>query len=195
MAEKSRFLEIGVALFLLVVLALFVLGFISFSFSLPKGEVSKKIKSLYELANPGTSVEVLTLTEESGLYKALVRATGAGGVNYGEVYVTKDGKLLTQNVIFVEQSIEQISKLKDFVDCLDEKGVKIYGISNHTATLLQLNVFGVYSTKIYVSCDGDLVQNCLAANVTQVPSITFAGRVEPGIKSLQWFEQVTGCKF
>jgi len=195
MAEKSRFLEIGVALFLLVVLALFVLGFISFSFSLPKGEVSKKIKSLYELANPGTSVEVLTLTEESGLYKALVRATGAGGVNYGEVYVTKDGKLLTQNVIFVEQSIEQISKLKDFVDCLDEKGVKIYGISNHTATLLQLNVFGVYSTKIYVLCDGDLVQNCLAANVTQVPSITFAGRVEPGIKSLQWFEQVTGCKF
>lgn len=162
---------------------------------MPKNEVSNKIKTLYELANPGTSVEILTLTEESGLYKALIKATSPSGTNYAEVYVTKDGKLLTQNVIFVEQSIEQIKRLKSFVDCLHSKGVKIYGLNNQTATLLQLNVLGIYSTKLYVSCDGASVQNCVQAKVDQVPAVVFGNRVEPGVKTIDWFESVTGCKY
>jgi hypothetical protein len=193
--EKFRVLTILVAFALLVIVVFVALGFVSFSLGLPKGEVSKKIKNLYELANPGTTVEVLTVTEESGLYKAVLKASGVGGTNYAEVYVSKDGKLLTQNVILVEQSIEQIKRLKDFVDCLDGKGLKIYGISNQTATLLQLNVLGVYSTKLYMPCDGELAKNCIAANVTQVPSVVFGGRIEPGVKAVQWFEQATGCKF
>jgi len=193
--EKFRLWAIAIALALLAAVVLVGLGFVSFSLGLPKSEVGKKIKNLYELANPGTTVEILTLTEESGLYKAVLRASGVGGTNYAEVYVSKDGKLLTQNVILVEQSIEQIKKLKDFADCLDGKGVKIYGISNHTATLLQFNILGIYSAKLYVSCDGALVQNCISANVTQVPSVVFGGRIEPGVKTVEWFEQATGCKF
>jgi len=194
--QKLRILVIAVCVALLVALfGMSLTGFVSLSFGISKSEVSKKIKTLYELANPGTNVEVLTLTEESGLYKALIKVIGTTGTNYAEIYVTKDGKLLTQNVIFVEQSIEQIKRLKDFVDCLNSKGLKIYGISNQTATLLQLNVLGIYSTKLYVPCDGDLVQNCIAANVTQVPSVVFAGRIDPGVKTIEWFESITGCKF
>jgi len=193
--EKFRLWAIAIALVLLAVVVLTGLGFVSFSLGLPKSEVSKRLKNLYELANPGTEVEVLTISEEGGLYKALLKATGVGGLSYTEVYVTKDGKMLTQNIILVEQSIEQIKKLKDFVDCLDGKGVKIYGINNHTATLLQFNILGIYSAKLYVSCDGALLQNCISANVTQVPSVVFGGRIEPGVKTIEWFEQVTGCKF
>jgi hypothetical protein len=145
--KNSRPLIIAVAAVLLLVVALFALGYVSFSLNLPKSEVSKKIESLYELANPGTNVEVLTLSEESGLYKALLKVVSPTGTNYAEVYVTKDGKILVQNVIFVEQATEQIKKLKDFVDCLDSKKLKIYGVLNQTenpqgatATLLQLNI-------------------------------------------------------
>jgi hypothetical protein len=200
--KNSKTLIIIIATILFVVIILFGLGYVSFSLSLPKGEVSKKIKSLYELANPGTNVEVLSLNEESGLYKALIKVVSPTGTNYAEVYVTKDGKLLIQNVIFVEQATEQIKKLKDFVDCLDSKKLKIYGVLNQTenpqgatATLLQLNILGVYSSKLYVSCDGRFVQNCISAGVTQVPSVVFAGRIEPGVKTIEWFESATGCKF
>ncbi|MEM5766024.1 MAG: hypothetical protein QW423_00020 [Candidatus Aenigmatarchaeota archaeon] len=194
--QKMRILVILTCLALLALL-IFVtsVGFLSVSLGIPKSDVGNKIKTLFELSNPGTSVEILTLTEESGLYKILIKAFGPSGTNYVEVYATKDGKLLTQNVIFVEQSIQQIKRLKDFVDCLDGKGVKIFGLNNQTATLLQLNILGIYSTKLYVSCDGDLVTNCVQANVTQVPSIVFAGRIDPGVKTIEWFELITGCKF
>jgi hypothetical protein len=200
--KNLRLLIIAVAAVLLLVVALFALGYVSFSLSLPKSEVSKKIESLYELANPGTNVEVLSLSEESGLYKALLKVVSPTGTNYAEVYVTKDGKILVQNVILVEQATEQIKKLKDFVDCLDNKKLKIYGVLNQTenpqgatATLLQLNILGVYSSKLYVSCDGRFVQNCISAGVTQVPSVVFGGRIEPGVKTIEWFESATGCKF
>ena len=200
--KNLRLLIIAVAAVLLLVVALFALGYVSFSLSLPKSEVSKKIESLYELANPGTNVEVLSLSEESGLYKALLKVVSPTGTNYAEVYVTKDGKILVQNVILVEQATEQIKKLKDFVDCLDSKKLKIYGVLNQTenpqgatATLLQLNILGVYSSKLYVSCDGSFVQNCISAGVTQVPSVVFGGRIEPGVKTIEWFESATGCKF
>jgi hypothetical protein len=200
--KNLRLLIIAVAAVLLLVVALFALGYVSFSLSLPKSEVSKRIESLYELANPGTNVEVLSLSEESGLYKALLKVVSPTGTNYAEVYVTKDGKILVQNVILVEQATEQIKKLKDFVDCLDSKKLKIYGVLNQTenpqgatATLLQLNILGVYSSKLYVSCDGRFVQNCISAGVTQVPSVVFGGRIEPGVKTIEWFESATGCKF
>ncbi|MEM5773268.1 MAG: hypothetical protein QXL86_03560, partial [Candidatus Aenigmatarchaeota archaeon] len=86
--QKSRILVIAVCvvlLALLIVISTGITGFVTLSFGLPKSEVSNKIKTLYELANPGTSVEVVTLTEESGLYKALIKAVGPAGTNYAEI--------------------------------------------------------------------------------------------------------------
>jgi hypothetical protein len=111
-----------------------------------------------------------------------------------EVYATKDGKLVTESLIFVEKSIQQIESLKNFVDCLDKESVRIYGISNHTATLLQLNVLGIYSGKLYVACDGAFVSRCVDAGVQQVPSVVVGKSVSPGVKTLDWFEQQTKCK-
>jgi len=160
-----------------------------------KKDVGKRVKRLYELANPGLTIELVDVLDEGSMYRVLLKTRGSKGVNYIEVYVTKDGKFLTEGVIFVKESIEQIQKLKDFVDCLENKGVKIYGLSNHTATLLQLNLLGRYSTKLYVSCDGDNLQSCINAGVTQVPSVVINGKVEPGVKTIEWFERQTGCKF
>ncbi|MEM5836502.1 MAG: hypothetical protein QXR09_03870 [Candidatus Aenigmatarchaeota archaeon] len=195
MKNKVLIVIASVAALALIALSSQYSGFISLSIGIPKSEVSKKLKSLYELANPGTTIEVIALNEQSGLYKALLKASGITGTNYLEVYVTKDGKLLTQSVIFVEQSIEQMKRLKNFVDCLESKNVKIFGLRNDTLTLLQLNILGAYSPKLFVPCDGEMVSNCISAKVERVPSVVFGGRVEPGVKSIEWFEAATGCKY
>jgi hypothetical protein len=160
-----------------------------------KEEVAKEVKKLYELANPGAQIEIVTTLEESGLYKIVLKSTGPTGITYREAYVTKDGKLLTENVILVKESTKQIQMFKDFVDCLDEKGVKIYGLNNSTATLLQLNILGRYSGKLYVSCDGANLQTCLNAGIQQIPSVVYNNDIYPGVKTIDWFAQQTGCKF
>jgi len=166
-----------------------------------KNTVANKVKTLYELANPGTEISVESISDVSGIYKILLKAVGPTGVNYREVYVTKDGKLLTEGVIYVENSTKSIKSFKDFVDCLYDKGVRIYGVLNRTelptgavATYLQLNLLGRYSGKLFVDCDGAGISNCLNANVTRVPSVVYDGRVYPGVKSTSYLENITGCK-
>jgi hypothetical protein len=190
--KKSSILYIGLGLLIGILIGAFLLQFILSAIT--KQSIGEKIKELYEIANPGVSFEIINIEETSGIYKIVLKAISPLGITYREAYVTKDGKLLTEGVIFVETSIQQIQAYKDFVDCLDSKGVKIYGISNQTATLLQLNLLGRYSGKLYVSCDGVNIKRCTDANVQQVPSVVYRGSVYPGVQNIEWFEDLTGCK-
>ncbi len=160
-------------------------------------DVSSKIESLYELVNPGIDVSIVKVEEASGMYKVLFKAVDAtGGITYREAYITQDGKLLTENVIIVEQSITQLSKVRNFVDCLVAKNVRIAGIANQTATLLQFNALGgSYATRLYLSCDGEQAQQCVNAGITQVPAIIYESQGYPGVQSIQFLENLTTCKF
>lgn len=188
--KKISFILIGVVLGL--ILGWLLPPFFGFDIFATKQRVGEKVKNLYELANPGSTFSVISISEESGIYKIILKANTPFGTTYREAYVTKDGELLTEGVIFVGKSIEQIAAYKEFVDCLDSKGLKIYGISNQTATLLQLNMLGRYSSKIFVSCDDP--KPCQDLGITQVPSIAYKGEIYPGVQSLNWFETKTGCK-
>lgn len=161
------------------------------------GDVSSEVERLYELVNPGIDISVVKVDEVSGLYKVLFKAVdAAGGVTYREAYISQDGKLLTENIILVSQSITQLSRIRNFVDCLDGKNVKIAGISNQTATLLQFNALGgSYATKLYLSCDGELAQQCVDVGITQVPAVIYEGQGYPGVQPIQFFENLTACKF
>jgi len=189
---------IGVVLIVGIVIGYFVSNF---SFG-PNLSVEQKVKNFYELALPGTTAEVVNLKEESGVYKALIKMTNPNGINYQEVYVTKDGKLLSpaDSTILVEGSIEQIGKSKNFVDCLYDKGVRIYGLSNQStqggvATTLQLNLLGIiYSPKLFVSCDDQFAQQCINIGVSQVPSVVIGKNIDAGMKTMDWFVNKTGCK-
>jgi len=160
-------------------------------------DVSSKIENLYELINPGVDVSIEKIEDISGIYKILFRAIDVSGTTtFREAYITKDGKLLTENMILVEQSITQINKIMNFVDCLASKNLRIAGVTNHTATVLQFNVLGgSYATKLYLSCDGQLAQQCVDANITQVPTTVYENKGYPGVQSIQFFENLTACKF
>lgn len=167
-----------------------------------KSALESSVESLYELANPGVDAEVVTLDEESGLYKAGVKLTSQDGqVSYAESWITKDGKILTQNIILVKESVAQMSNLREFVTCLAERDVRIFGTLNQTlspsgaqATLLQLNLLGAYSPAIYVSCDAD-IQACLDAGITQVPATYSNGTISLGLKNIEQLEEISGCNF
>ena len=180
-----------------------VLGIVFNSFSpvnltrLLRADVSSQVERLYELVNPGADISVVKVDETSGMYKVLFKAVDiAGGTTYREAYITQDGKLLTENMIIIESSITQLNKIRNFVDCLAGKNVRIAGITNQTGTLLQFNVLGgSYATKLYLSCDGELAQQCVDAGITQVPAVIYEGKVYPGAKPIQFFENLTTCKF
>lgn len=165
--------------------------------NLMAGDISSQVEQLYELVNPGIDVTTVKVDQVSGMYKVLFKAVDvAGGVTYREAYISQDGKMLTENIILVDQSITQLNRIRNFVDCLDGKNVKIAGISNQTATLLQFNVLGgSYATKLYLSCDGELAQQCVNAGITQVPATIYEGQGYPGAQSMQFFENLTSCKF
>ncbi len=159
-------------------------------------DVSHKIENLYELVNPNTNVEVVKIDSVSGMYKVLFKLTDvAGGVTYREIFVSQDGKLLSESMVRVEESIGQINKIHDFVDCLEGKGVKIAGLANNTQTLIQFNTLGgSYATKLYVSCDEARAQECVNAGITQVPATIYEGKGYAGVQSTAFFENLTGCK-
>lgn len=200
----KKFIIIGVILVVVVFAAYLTLNFnltgrfVSTSQSSPE----EKIKTFYELVFPGTTADVVSFKEESGLYKVLVKIVSSTQTSYQEIYVSKDGKLLStaDSTILLENSINQIESQKNFVNCLYDKGVRIFGISNQTtqggiATLLQLNVLGkIYSPKLFVSCDGILVQQCINVGITQVPSVIIGNTINPGVKTIDWFVTKTSCK-
>jgi len=179
-----------------------VLGIVINTFSpirltnLLNGDVSSNVESLYELVNPGVDISVVKVDQVSGMYKVLFKAVDiAGGTTFREAYISQDGKLLTENMILVEQSITQLNRIRSFIDCLENKSVKIAGIANNTPTLLQFNTLGgSYASKLYLSCDGDLIQQCVDIGITQVPTVIYDGVGYPGVQSIQFFENLTACK-
>lgn len=177
-----------------------------FSYQLPwllaQNDVQKNLISFYQLALPGDTAEIASLKQQSGIYDVLVKLTAPDGtISYQEAFVTLDGKYMqtADSTIVLPNSITQIQKQKDFVGCLYNKGLRIYGIANQTlqggsATLLQLNVVGsIYSPSLFISCEGSAVQNCINSNISVVPSVKYGETIQPGVQPLNWFANITGC--
>ena len=191
-------------------LSIFVAGlvlglsfFVVFNFVLPylqKSSVAENVRKLYELALPGSSVSVESISDFGNLYKILLKVSTQQGTNYLEVYASKDGKYVTESIIYVKESVQQIEKMKNFIDCLFNKGLRIYGATQtnntviNSATLLQLNILGRYSPKLYVSCDGDNLQACVQIGLQTLPSIVYNNTPYPGVYSAEYLANLTGCK-
>jgi len=177
--------------------------FVIFNFALPifqKSSVAENVRKLYELALPGSSVSVESISDFGNLYKILLKVSTQQGTNYLEVYASKDGKYVTESIIYVRESVQQIEKMKNFVDCLFDRGLRIYGATQtnntaiNSATLLQLNILGRYSPKLYVSCDGDNLQACVQIGLQALPSVVYNNTAYPGVYSAEYLANLTGCK-
>lgn len=191
MERVNRKVNIYKLVIVILVIALIIVGLRDFMAFGGSGAVTK-VQDVYELLSEG-DVEILKMEEESGLYKVLMRVKTENTDNLQEVYITKDGSLITDKIIVTEDYRVELERERTFADCLKEKGVLIFGQSTEPNTLSQLNVLGNYAYKVYVDCIGTNLEVCQQLGVTEVPTIVMGNSSVTGVHSLEWFEQISGC--
>jgi len=151
------------------------------------------VKDIYDLQYE-TNSEVLSTVEMNGVYKVVVRFTDFSGQRVTQdVYITKDGKLLTDRFIVTADYRTALQNQKTFVECLADANLRIAGQSNDTATLQQFNVLGTYSYKLFVSCDAANEQSCRDLGVTRYPTTIYNSTGYANIYAPAFFSQLTGC--
>lgn len=159
-----------------------------------KPGVSDKVRSFYEIAFPGVIASIESIKDDGGLYKVLLKLNDGQNTEFVESYVTKDGSLITDQAINLDDSISQLERSRDFVNCLFDSGVRIFGVSNHTASLLQLNILGLYSPRLFVSCEGENAAACVQAGISEVPTSLVGNFTQVGVQTAEWFAENTGCR-
>lgn len=196
--KKESFLVIGLVLGLVV-------GLVSVTY-LPASsdDAQTNVKEFYELIVPGSEVEITDVSEESGLFRVTASVDVDGEETIQESFVTRDGKLLStlDSIVVLDESISQIEKTRNFIDCLYDSDARIYGVLDDNfnpqgaqATAFQLNLLSpTYAPKLFVSCDGNELGKCVSLGITEVPTTVVGNQGERGIKSVEWFTEQTGCK-
>lgn len=154
---------------------------------------ANSVKDIYDLQYE-TNSEVLSTVEMNGVYKVVVRFTDFSGQRVTQdVYITKDGKLITDRFIVADEYRNALQRQKDFIACLAEKNLRILGQSNDTATLQQFNVLGTYSYKLFVSCNAENEQTCQQLGVNRYPTTIYNNTGYANIYAPDFFTQLTGC--
>src|SRR3989338_7077258 len=154
---------------------------------------ANSVKDIYDLQYE-TNSEVLSAVEMNGVYKVVVRFNDFSGQRVTQdVYITKDGKLITDRFIIADNYRTALQRQKSFVECLLERNLRILGQSNDTATLQQFNVLGTYSYKLFVSCSDANEQTCRDLGVDRYPTTVFNSTGYANIYAPQFFSQLTGC--
>jgi hypothetical protein len=153
-----------------------------------------KLKGIYGLITEA-DVDILSVEEESGLYKVIIRSNGAAGDMVEEVYITKDGSLLTDKIVITDDYTTTLTKQKAFIECLMDKKLLIFGQSNEPNSIQQLNILGTLSYKIFVDCVGANLEACQQLGIEQIPTIVYENNAYTGAKNIEWFEELTGCGY
>lgn len=151
------------------------------------------VKDIYDLQYE-TNSEILSTAEMNGVYKIVVRFNDfAGQKTTQDVFITKDGKLITDRFIIADNYKAALQKQKTFIECLFGRNLRILGQSNDTATLQQFNVLGTYSYKLFVSCNAPNEQSCRDLGVTRYPTTVYNNTGYANIYGAEFFSQLTGC--
>ena len=190
--ERKEMVYIGVIVVLVVVLA-----FMFLQNTITLGSQKQALDSaegVYKMLTE-SEVEVLSVKDEGYVYRLLIRLKLRDGDVIRELYVTKDGKFLTENIMDVPETMTRLGKEKDFAECLSSKGLIIFGQKSEPNTLQQLLVIGNYANKIYVDCTEANLQACQQLGIKEIPSIVYNNQIYTGVKSLEWVESLSGCKF
>lgn len=192
--EKREIVYIGIILVLAVMLAFMFLQNTLIAGS--QRQVLENVESVYEMLTE-SDVEVLNVKDEGYVYKAILRLKLVGGDVLREVYVTKDGKFLSEagNVLEVSVLTERLEKEKGFAECLREKGMIVFGQRSEPNTLQQLLLIGNFANNIYVDCVGANLQACQQLGIQEIPSIVYQDKIYTGVKTVEWIGSLTGCEY
>lgn len=151
------------------------------------------VKKIYETLTENP-VEVLSVKEESGIYRVFLRTRdAAGNQQVQEILVSIDGALFMDRAFNTQAFLEKLTKEKAFAECLADKRLLVFGQSGEVNTQTQLQILGSFARKVYVDCVGTNLQLCQQIGITQVPTTVYNNTPYIGVQPLQLYEQLTGC--
>ncbi len=162
------------------------------------------------------SAEATEVTDEGSYYVVDVNIMqGSCVVDSAMVYISKDGKSLLIGQAFdlteaptsitgaattepakEAYTYQDLEKIKQFVDCLDSKGVKIYGANwcGWTKRLVVETLGGFdIAAPIYVECT-EQEEICSQEGISGFPTIKINGEVYKGQRTFEGFAEATGCE-
>ena len=166
-----------------------------------------------------SSVEMVSITEEGGLYAVTFSYANpeTAATEEATLQITKDGSSLILQAIPLETqateiqtqpdptqtqpepptsySEEDLTKLKEFNDCLGEAGLKIYGADWCGWTKkLAVETLGGFDTAsaIYVECTVE-EELCASEGIQGYPTIKLNGEPYNGERTIEALSQATQC--
>jgi len=159
-------------------------------------QVLDSVEGVYKLMTE-SDTEVLSVKDEGDLYRIMLRLKLAGGDVLKEVYATKDGRFFSEsgNIMEISAFTERLGKEKKFAECLADKKFLVLGQKNEPNTFQQLLIIGNFANKVYVDCSGANLQACQQIGITEIPTILYNRMNYTGVKTLDWIESLTGCKY
>ncbi len=159
------------------------------------------------LVMPGTNASAVSVEEKSYIYEVLTEYQG----QQQPIHVSKDGRYLffaalntsedlpdtTMTPIPTQTATERpysTQELQEFVDCLEQKGMKIYGAKSCGYCQQLVNMLGGYDVvdSIYVECTENQ-QLCQEKGIQYYPTIMINDSEYQGSRTYQAFSQATGC--
>lgn len=183
-----------IAVLVLIIAYLFVQSNQNIADLTGQQNAANTVKDIYDLQYE-TNSEILSTVETNGIYKVVIRFTDFNGQKTTQdVYITKDGKLIAERFIIADNYKELLEKQKEFIECLLDKGVRILGQTNDTATLQQFTVLGTYSYKLFVSCSDENEEACRNLGVTRYPTTVYNSTGYSNIYTPEFFAQLAGCR-
>lgn len=171
-----------------VVVILIAAGVLLFAGSFQQEAARKKVVDAYSAL--GSRLEVLSIKEENGVYKMVLKPMDSNTVQ--EIYVTKDGQLLLRNVVRLEDFTSRILREDNFSQCLADRRVVVFGTSSDVNTLQQLQLIGSFAGRVFFDCSTNL-QTCANLNITLVPTTFYQNTLYPGVQPVSLYTQLTGC--
>ena len=158
----------------------------------------------------GQVLEISEINDVSGIYEVIILYEG----EEVPLYITKDGENLVSNLMplsvlnsmATEQTQQQTQQtqssyseedlkiIAETVECLAEKGVKIYGANWCGYTKAFVQALGGYEViaPIYVECTEE-VELCSQEEVRGYPTTKINGEAYSGSRDYEGLAQATGC--
>lgn len=206
-----------------IVLAIVLLLFVLNPSSSPTGNVISEKEAgdiILDLVKMQVKdAEVISVEEENGLYKVILTIQG----QEQPIHLTKDGKMLPMQVIPLEtiQAQQQrptaqteapaassytekdLTKIKEFSQCLADNGVKAYGAGWCGYCKKLKETFGGEEqiTSFYLECQNadrtptEYAELCAKEQIGGFPTIKINGEASglSALSSFEEFAQATGC--
>ncbi len=141
----------------------------------------------------GVNYEVVNVEEQSGMYRVQVSVNN----QLQTYFVTKDGKLLANQLTDIEQVRNLMADQRQVSNCLEDEGAVLYGNLSQQATVAQIQVLGGADNVAPFYSDVNNPQNLVEAvqrGVTSVPGFWLDNQTLSGPANMNQIRDFAGCQ-